>query len=44
MDLLGQRIIRGDESVMALVGQLGAYPDDHVQIQEKRTAGYKDAA
>lgn len=30
MDLIGQRIIRGDESMADLIGQPGAYPNDHV--------------
>lgn len=34
LHLLGQRIIRGDESLMELIGQAGAYPDDHVKVPE----------
>jgi len=30
MDLLGQRIARGDESVASLIGQPGVYPDDQI--------------
>lgn len=43
MDMLGQRIIRGDESVMSLVCQLGVYPNDHVADGTLRV-GRKKAA
>ena len=42
MHLLGQRIIRGDESLMDLLGQTGVYPDDHVLPPP--TSGDIDAA
>ena len=34
LDLLGQRIVRGEESLIALLGQTGVYPDDQVLPQE----------
>ncbi|MEZ6128018.1 MAG: lysophospholipid acyltransferase family protein [Planctomycetaceae bacterium] len=37
MHLLGQRIIRGDESVVPLLSVVGAYPDDTVLPEHDRT-------
>lgn len=34
MDLLGHRIMRGDESVVPLIGRIGAYPDDQIDSGE----------
>jgi lysophospholipid acyltransferase (LPLAT)-like uncharacterized protein len=34
LDLLGQRLIRGDESVLELLGQIGVYPDDAIPSAE----------
>jgi lysophospholipid acyltransferase (LPLAT)-like uncharacterized protein len=47
LDLLGQRLIRGDESVLKLLGQIGVYPDDvisAVDAQEATQAVQPDAA
>ena len=30
LDLLGQRIIAGDDSAVELIGQPGVYPDDRI--------------
>lgn len=42
MDLLGQRIIRGDESAMQYVSQPGQYPNDEVRLIDDRDQA-KDA-
>jgi lysophospholipid acyltransferase (LPLAT)-like uncharacterized protein len=44
MDLIGQRIIRGDESMTDLIGQTGAYPNDHIDSSVRPSGGHKTAA
>lgn len=34
LHLIGQRLIRGDQTVRELAGQLGRYPDDAVKAAE----------
>ena len=38
LDLLGQRLIRGDESVLKLLGQIGVYPDDVISSVDAQEA------
>lgn len=44
LDLLGQRIIRGDESVVPLIAQTGVYPDDQVAAKAGSVQEQKNAA
>lgn len=42
MDLLGQRIMRGDESVVPLIGKIGAYPNDQISSGDSSRMGGTD--
>lgn len=37
LDLLGQRIVRGDRKAIDLIGQTGVYPDDRIESAESTT-------
>lgn len=44
MDMIGQRIIRGDESMVELIGQTGVYPNDHIDAPINPSGVHQKAA